>query len=331
MHRREAALARQEDRTPRNFFVSDYLLGVYDEHRMGALRFKVNMDGPFLNDNREMAAPPWTSIRALQNASLQLEKEDAIHNDDYIKWLNLLIAPGSSIGGARPKASVLDTNGHLWIAKFPSQHDLKDVGAWEKVAHDLAALSGINVPETYAKRFSGPHSTFLTKRFDRTGGGQRIHFASAMTLLGHLDGHDAAAGASYLELAEFLIREGAEVNQDLAELWKRIVFNICISNVDDHLRNHGFILTKEGWRLSPAYDLNPTETARGLSLNISENDNQLDLDLARDVTPYFRISPSHGEAIIGKISTAVAKWRKVATQYGISNDEMAMMEGAFKL
>lgn len=329
MRRREAALARKEDRKPKRLFATDYLLGVYDGHRMGALRFKEDPEGPFLNDNREMASPPWASLRKLQEVSLNLEQEDAARDPAYLKWLNLLIAPGSSLGGARPKASILDPKDHLWIAKFPSRNDLKDVGAWEKVAHDLAMQCGINLAEAQVQKFTGQHHTFLTKRFDRSLGNKRIHFASAMTLLGHTDGYDSAGGASYLELAEFLMSEGAEVERDLEELWRRIVFSICISNTDDHLRNHGFILTAKGWRLSPAYDINPVENGTGLSLNISEDDNALDLDLARKVAPYFRLQDKTATKFIDQTLKVVAGWPKVAAQYRISRDEREHMTSAF--
>ena len=328
MRRREAAIARQEERRPQNLFATDYLLGVYDEHRMGALRFKESQEGSFLNDNKAMAAPPWTSLRELQEASLKLETEDAINDPDYLRWLNLLIAPGSSLGGARPKASVLDPEGHLWIAKFPSQQDIKDIGAWEKVAHHLAVECGIRMAEAQVQKLSGRHHTFLTKRFDRIRG-ERLHFASALTLLGHIDGYDSAEGASYLQLAEFIMTEGAEVDKDLKELWQRIVFSICISNTDDHLRNHGFILTDRGWQLSPAYDINPVETGTGLSLNISENDNALELDLAREVAPYFRIGDKEIETIIKTSVKIISTWREVAKQYGISRSDIELMSGAF--
>ena len=287
--------------------------------------------GQLLMRRREaaLAAPPWASLRELQEVSLKLEQEDAASDPEYLEWLNLLIAPGSSLGGARPKASILDPAGHLWIAKFPSRNDLRDIGAWEKVAYDLALRCGINIAEAEVQKFTGPHHTFLTKRFDRTSSNQRIHFASAMTLLGHTDGYGSTEGASYLELAEFLMSDGAEVDKDLEELWRRIVFSICISNTDDHLRNHGFILTDSGWRLSPAYDINPVETGTGLSLNISEGDNALNLDLAREVAPYFRLKDKTADQIIEQILKVVGSWREVAAKHSISRDEVEFMAAAF--
>lgn len=328
--RREAVLARQEGRKEQKLQETDFLLGVFDEHRMGGLRFKMEVQGSFLNDNREMAAPPFTSLRELEHASSIIETDD-ISAPNYLKWINLLIAPGSSLGGARPKASVLDPQKHLWIAKFPSQYDDKDVGAWEMVAYQLAKLSGLNVGEALLKKLNSRHQTFLSKRFDRAPQGRRIHFASAMTMLGLNDGVNHQDGVSYLHLAEFITKHGANVNRDLEELWRRIVFNICISNTDDHLRNHGFLLTPSGWVLSPAYDLNPNETGNGLKLNISENDNALDLDLAMEVIPFFRVKEPSAKTIIATVQKSVEAWPQLANQYKISRSEQLIMESAFQV
>lgn len=243
----------------------------------------------------------------------------------------MLIAPGSSLGGARPKASVLDPKGHLWIAKFPSTRDGKDIGGWEKVVHELAMQAGINMAEAQVQKFNSHHHTFLTKRFDRTNQGKRIHFASAMTLLGYNDGTDHHDGASYLELVEFIMRNSYKAEEDLEELWKRIVLNICVTNTDDHLRNHGFLLTMEGWTLSPAYDVNPIETGTGLKLNISEDDNSLDLGLAREVAPFFRLDKTKANSIIQKMTEIVGTWKEVATKYKIPRSEQELMERAFRL
>lgn len=204
---------------------------------MGGLRFRLEPDGPFLDNNRDYASPPWTSLRELEQASLHLEREGASADPNYRRWLRMLIAPGGSLGGARPKASVVDESGHLWIAKFPSRSDRWDGGGWELVAHSLAEKAGINVPAAQARRFNTSQHSFLTKRFDRRSDGGRIHYASALTMLGRSDGDDHTNGASYLELAELLIQQGCRTNADLEQLWRRIVFNVCISNVDDHLRN----------------------------------------------------------------------------------------------
>ena len=329
MRRREAAEARRESRKARTLYESDYLLGVFDELRIGALRFKIDPNGEFLNDNERFAIPPWKSLRTLEFASLQLEKEDIAEDPDYYKWLTMLIAPGSSLGGARPKAGISDTNNELWIAKFPSSSDVNDVGAWEMVANQLAIKAGINMAHGILRQFSGNHHTYLTKRFDRDLNGNRIHFASALTMLGYIDGTDHRDGASYLELAEFLIRKGSNVNEDLEELWRRIVFNICVSNTDDHLRNHGFILADDGWNLSPAYDINPNETGTGLSLNISMDDNSLELELALEIAEYFRLSNEKAKDIIHRVKLSVQNWRAVAKRYSISKEEQDFMSPAF--
>lgn len=330
MRRREAALARKEDRAAKKLFETDYLLGVYDGHRMGALRFKLVGNDSFLNDNKEMASPPWTSLRALEQISLKLEEDDVIEDPDYLKWIDMLIAPGASLGGARPKASVVDNEGRLWIAKFPSRNDQGDIGGWEIVTYELAIAAGIDMAPSKAKKHSSNYYTFLTKRFDRTDDGERLHFASAMTLLGYVDGQDHTDGASYLELVEFIQNHGANVKNDLEQLWRRIVFSICVSNTDDHLRNHGFILTKEGWVLSPAYDINPVETGTGLKLNISDDDNSLDLDLVLEVSEYFRLSKDRANEIIDEVLEAVKNWKIIATKYRISRSEQELKALAFK-
>lgn len=324
MDRREALLAKKEERKRRNLFEEDYLLGVFDAHRMGALRFKVEKEAPFLNDNKGLAAPPWTTLRELEHASLKLE-EGALQDEESLKWINLLIAPGASLGGARPKASVLDEKNNLWIAKFPSVNDKTDVGAWEMVAHQLAQKSSIVVSDSRVRRFNSRHHSFLSKRFDRQED-KRLHFASAMTLLGYSDG---AEGVSYLELAEFIMQQGAQVNADLEELWRRIVFNIAIKNTDDHLRNHGFISTRAGWTLSPAYDVNPVYFGKGLTLNISETDNSLDFDVALSVAKYFRVAPKRANEIVLQIKKSVEGWREIAMRYNIPREEQELMESAF--
>lgn len=330
MQRREAALARQEKRKQKHLFESDYLLGLYDGHRMGALRFKTDLNGPFLDDNEKFASPPWAKIRTLEQISLKLEEENVVDDPEYTKWLNMLVAPGSSLGGARPKASIIDENKQLWIAKFPSKHDSSNVGAWEKIANEMAKEAGINMATSLTNIYSGHHHTYLTKRFDRTPGGERLHFASALTLLNRVDGDNYATGAGYLELVEFIQSNGARVNKDLEELWRRIVFSICVSNVDDHLRNHGFILTDKGWILSPAYDINPVATGTGLSLNISENDNSLDLDLVLEVIEYFRIRKQRAIEIIKGIQQSVKNWSILARDFNISRQEQELMANAFR-
>ena len=248
---------------------------------------------------------------------------------EYLKWLTMLVNPGSSLGGARPKASVLDNKNNLWIAKFPSRNDNKDIGGWEMVVNELARNAGLNVAVSRIQKFSSNYNTFFTKRFDRTEDGERIHYASAMTMLGYTDGTDFHDGVSYLEIAEFLTNNGADVETDLTELWSRIVFNIFISNTDDHLRNHGFILTEQGWILSPVFDINPNEDGSGLSLNISLDDNSLDLDLALEVADYFRLTNDNAMKKIEIIKRSIQNWRTVANKYQLSKSEQELMSKVF--
>ena len=331
MRRREAWQAKEEGRDERPLFESDFLLGVFDGHRMGGLRFKLNQDGPFLNDHKKMATPPWTSLRELEQASLQLERHDAMNDPEYYHWLSLLIDPGSSLGGARPKASVVDDQGHLWIAKFPSSSDDKNVGAWEMVLHQLAIACGIQVSEARLQKFSSKHATFLSKRFDRTKNQRRIHFASALTLLGLQDGADYLEGVGYLDLVAFVMKNSPQAKEDLEQLWRRMAFNMMVSNTDDHLRNHGFILTNNGWRLSPAYDMNPNEMGHGLTLNISENSNELDLTLAIETAPLYHLKSDRAECILQEMQQEISHWRTLARKHGISNGEIEQTKRAFRL
>lgn len=240
-----------------------------------------------------------------------------------------MLAPGSSLGGARPKATVKDVDGSLWIAKFPSKNDEYDIGAWEKTVLDLAKLCNLNVPETKLMKFSKLGSTFLVKRFDRVLK-KRIHFMSAMTALGKKDGDSATGGVSYLDIAAFISANGANPKADLTELWKRIVFNIAVSNTDDHLRNHGFILTEEGWRLSPLYDVNPNLDRDSLSLNITENDNALSVDLAIEVAEHFGIDKNIATDMADEILSVVRdNWRNVAEKNGLSKNAIEYMRPAF--
>jgi serine/threonine-protein kinase HipA len=292
---------------------------------------RLNDGGDFLDNQHGTAAPPFVQLRELEAASLALEHDEDNTTAAGDDWLRMLIAPGGSLGGARPKASVVDPNGHLWIAKFPSVRDEHDVGAWELVVQTLAKGCGLAVPESLARQFASPHHTFLVKRFDRTSEG-RLHFASAMTLTGHQDGDDASTGASYLEIARVLINHGAQTDTDLRELWSRIVFNMLVSNTDDHLRNHGFILVPgKGWRLSDAYDMNPVPESHGLKLNVSEADNAMDLDLARSVAPYYRLSKAGADGIIAQSKAVVQQWPKIAINLQVRAREQERMASAFRL
>lgn len=326
MNKRERILAEKEGRKPRKLYDSDYLLGVYDETRMGGIRFKDDPDGAFLSDDKETAAPPWATLRTLEEASRNFENDETGLTE---KWLNQLIKPGSSLGGARPKATVVDTKGQLWIAKFPSKNDENDTGAWEKVVHDLARMCGLNVPESKLEKFSKLGSTFLVKRFDRDGD-KRIHFASAMTLLGKSDGASAADGTGYLDIVGFIKSNGASPKADLVELWKRIVFNMAVTNTDDHLRNHAFMLKKDGWVLSPLYDVNPVPYGDELSLLVNEEDNTISIDLAVQTAPRFGITEKDAEKLAGEILSVVREnWEKLASSYGLSRSQIEEMRPAF--
>ncbi|CAI0993304.1 type II toxin-antitoxin system HipA family toxin [Serratia quinivorans] len=313
-------------------YESDYLLGVHDLYRVGALRYKLEDEGAFLDNRAGVAAPPFTEIRALESASRALEDDPDNTSPEGLEWLRMLIAPGGSLGGARPKASVIDKQGHLHIAKFPSVRDDYDVGGWEMVVNALAVGCGLKVAAATAHKFASDYHCFMVRRFDRTDTGRRLHFASAMTMTRHQDGDDASTGVSYLELAEVLITQGSQTNTDLRELWSRIVFNILVSNTDDHLRNHGFILVPgKGWRLSEAYDMNPMPWSDGLKLNITESDNALDLELAREVARFFRLSLAEADEIIENFIGIVSQWRTIANGLKLPLREQERMAEAFRL
>lgn len=329
MQRRAAIEARKGIRATGRLNELDYLLGVHDSYRMGGIRFKRAGSAAFLDDNAGFAAPPMASLRELEFAAIQIEKDDNIDSDEYYRWLKMLISPGSSLGGARPKACVTDEQGHLWIAKFPNLNDTHDVGAWEMVCYELALAAGVDMFPSEIRQFSSGYHTFLTKRFDRDGE-KRLHFSSAMTQLQYYDG-EQSQGASYLEIAEFISNCGAQTEADLAQLWRRIVFNIAVSNTDDHLRNHGFLLTKNGWKLSPAYDLNSIVGKHGLHLNITDADNALDYQLAFEVKDFFRLSQTQATQIYDEVLIAVKQWQAVAKRLGISRAEQDMKKSAFNV
>lgn len=327
MRRKASQKAIQEGKAVPPLYELDYLLGVYDEGRMGALRFKTDKEGPFLDNNPLYPTPPWAKVKELQSSARECEMSD--DNDSNNQWLDILIAPGSSLGGARPKANILDENGHPWIAKFPSKNDIIDKAAWEYVAYCLAIKCGITMAPCKIEKISGQHHTFLTQRFDRQNGG-RIHFASAMTMIGYVEEMLRDRFASYLDIAEFIQFSCNHVKENLHQLWRRIVFNIAISNTDDHLRNHGFIIQNKGWILSPAYDLNPSVDKSGLALNIDMDNNALDFDLARRVGEYFQLNAHEMDVIIHEVMLATAEWKKTAQRIGILKNEIEYMERAFR-
>jgi serine/threonine-protein kinase HipA len=334
IRRREAMLAREENRPPRVLLESDYLLGVHDPQRLGALRFRHPPDGPFLSCNGARTAPPWTFLRKLEAATWKAQSDDGTDDPEAGSWLKLLIAPGSSLGGARPKAGVVDTKGALWIAKFPGNVDSVDVAGWEMLAHELGERCGLRLPEARLEKLARKHRTFLVRRFDRSPGEDglhRHHFASAMALLARSDGTSAGTEDSYLDLAEFIQRHSPQAGADLAELWRRIVFSILIRNTDDHLRNHGFLWDERGWQLSPAFDINPNPDGLGLTLNITEDDNRLDPELARAVAPFFRVKDAEAVKQIAAQRRVVRTWRAVAKKLALPRSDMELMARAFSL
>jgi serine/threonine-protein kinase HipA len=328
MQRRENLRARRERCAARSLSDWDFLLGVHDETRLGALRFQDVATGRWLDTENALAAPPITSLRELQAASLHFEQSDGTDDGrDEEKWLVQLFAPGSSLGGARPKASVRDEQGALCIAKFPSKQDRRDVGAWELVAHRLAAKAGINVPPVRGIRFpESAYTTFVAKRFDRTASGRRLAFVSAMMLTQRTDGEP---GASYLELVDLLQSQGAHAHSDCRELFRRVVFSILIHNTDDHLRNHGFLLNPKGISLSPAFDINPAIDRNELALAINEVESTCDVAIALEAHAAYGLAFGEAKDIVSKTCEAVASWRSEATRLRIPKAEQELMAWAF--
>ena len=317
MKRREAIEAREQERRPRNLTPWDFLLGVQDCTRMGALRYSVPEQDNFLAAEA-LSAPPVTRIAELQSIAFELTKKKLPSVDKVKEWLKVLVAPGASLGGARPKANLVDEQKNLWIAKFPSANDDYDVAVWEKVVHDLARECGISVPDSQLLQIGNGYHTFLVKRFDRQGEERRF-FTSAMTMLQHIDTDEA----SYLELAEFLANFGDPdfLQADLKELFTRVVFNVATANRDDHLRNHGFIRTPSGWRLAPAFDMNPSFKKETHALMLDLNFNQPDMNIVFETAGYYRLDKKHADLIVKKVCDVVSSWERRARHYGLSKLE----------
>ena len=322
LRRAEVRRARMEGWAPRTLFESDFLLLVDDELRTGALRFRTNPDGPFLAEPRPGRVPPLVGLGRLLDACNRVTRRDELDED-----LRLLIGPGSSLGGARPKAAIRDRDGALAIAKFPHADDDRDIVLWEAVALELADRAGIAVPDWRIERVAG-RRVLVVRRFDRRGG-SRVPFLSAMSMLG-AGGNERR---SYLEIADALRSHGAAPRRDLRELWKRVVFSVLVSNTDDHLRNHGFLYERDkGWRLSPAFDLNPAPTderARVLATNIDEHDGTASLDLALGTATYYGLDPGDSGRIAGEVGRSVGGWMEVAGEMGATRRESDRMESAF--
>jgi len=323
MRRAERQRARREGRAPHTLLEIDYLLGVDDETRMGALRFAEQPGGPFLASGGPARVPPLIELPRLLSASERLADEDDDGDDD----LRLLLAPGSSLGGARPKASVRDRDGSLAIAKFPHKDDDLPVVPWEAAALRLAAKAGIAVPEARVEQVVGK-PVLVLRRFDRAGG-QRVPFLSAMSMIGASDNE----AHSYLEIADALRQHGAAPKEDLAGLWRRLLFSVLISNTDDHLRNHAFLYVAGGWRLSPAYDLNPVPTdikARVLSLAIDEEDTTASFDVVMETAPYYGLTTGQARGIAIEVAAAVSDWRQEAARVGLTSNQIGRMSSAFE-
>ncbi len=325
MKRREALQAKDERRTARTLHAWDFLIGVQDVTRQGALRFRRVGEEDFL-DNDKRAAPPVTTLRELEAVAMSLTSRRIDDLDALRRWLAVLVAPGASLGGARPKANFTDVDGTLWIGKFPARDDDRDVGAWEHVVHALAIKAGISVPAAKLLRLNNDFRTFCVQRFDRVEG-QRRFYASAMTLLDK----DQSEGTSYLELAQ-LIRErgaGAHVESDLEQLFRRVAFNVAVGNRDDHLRNHGFLMSQDGWRLAPAFDVNPNVDKADHVLNIDDVDNRPSVEAVRSTARFYGLSAARGDALIEEVMEAVDGWRAGARRARIAAADIEVTAAAF--
>jgi len=323
MRRMERRRAEHEGQAPRTLHEMDYLLLVDDEARAGALRFAETEGGPFLAQEEAKRIPSLVALPKLLSAA-----EHVIDETDTDEDLQLLFAPGSSLGGARPKASVREKNGQLAIAKFPRKDDETSTVIWEAVALRLAHKAGITVPVARVETV-GKKPVLLLRRFDRNGK-RRIPFLSAMSMLSAKDNESH----SYLEIVDALRQHGAATKADIGALWRRIVFNVLISNTDDHLRNHGFLYQgSDGWLLSPAYDLNPVPTdikPRILTTAINEEDGTASLALAMSVAKYFELDAAKAREIAKQVGKAVSTWRNEAAHHGVGKNEIDRMASAFE-
>jgi len=325
MKRREALSAKDEGRAPRTLYAWDFLIGVQDSTRQGALRMRREGQTRFLADDPR-SAPPVTSLRELEAVAREVTAKRLEDLDALRRWLAVLVAPGASLGGARPKANFTDTDQSLWIAKFPANDDERDIGAWESITHDLAQRVGIDVPPARTYAFGGEFHTFCVQRFDRVEKRRRF-YASAMAMLQK----DQSDGTSYLDIAEFLHHRGAKqhVAADLEQLFRRVAFNVAIGNRDDHLRNHGFILTSNGWRLAPAFDVNPNVDKAEHVLNLDESDNRPSLATVIDTAEWYSLSKDSGAKIVGEITEATSRWRQLATRAKIARADIELTAVAF--
>ena len=328
LNRREQILANEEKRPVRRLSSFDYLIGIDDFSRMGGFRFKENPDGEFINREESLRIPPLSDLRTLVVASMEFERSEGKNLMPEKKWIQQLVHPGTSLGGARPKAGVIDEDGRLCVAKFPSRKDDYDVALWEHHSHLLAKEAGVNAAVTRVINSGEKYHALLSRRFDRTEEGRRIHFASAMTLLGLTDGCDAQSGNGYLDIVDFILQGCCDVNDNLCQLYRRVAFNIAIGNSDDHFRNHGFLLTPSGWTLSPAYDMNPT-LCEYQSLLINSSTNESNLQILYDSCEEYMISKAEARTIIDEVINGVSKWQSIAVGLGISKREIDMFRHVY--
>ena len=328
LNRREQIQAAEEKRPVRRLSSFDYLMGIDDFSRIGGFRFRLSQDGEYINCEKTLRIPPLTDIRALVVASMEIEKSEELNQLPEKKWLLQLVHPGTSLGGARPKAGVIDDEGHLCVAKFPSKNDDYDIGLWEHHSHLLAKEAGVIAAETSVVETGGKYHALLSKRFDRSADGRRKHFASAMTLLGLADGCDAKTGNGYLDIVDFILQNCCDVEDNLRQLYRRVAFNIAIGNSDDHFRNHGFLLTPRGWTLSPAYDMNPTlNDYQALLINSSTN--RADLQVLLDSSEEYMIGKEEAKRIINEVKDGVSKWNTIAVRLGIAKREIEVFAQRF--
>lgn len=324
--RRENILAARDKRAVKHLCETDFLLTVSDILRTGGLRFKTDPQGDFVSEASDMNIPPMAGVHKLEHAVLNYQRAD---NPEGRKWLLQLIMPGSSLGGARPKANVRETDGTLWIAKFPSRNDEFDAGAWEYVTHVLARMCNLNVPQAKLQKFSDYGSTFMVKRFDREEK-QRVHFASAMNLLGAIDG--MSLDYSYLDIAQLIVSHSNFPKRDLEELYRRIAFSIAVSNHDDHLRNHGFLLNGASWQLSPMYDVNPSpDNLTHMSLNISLDSSLSSFSVLAETADFYQLSASYAESIVKSTQETVSNnWERLAKKFSIPSWQINKMRPCFE-
>lgn len=327
LNRREQIAAVEEKRTVRRLRSLDYLMGIDDASRMGGFRFAEIPGGEFINNEVSLRVPPLANVKELMRAAREIEVSEEKHLLPSKKWLAQLLHPGTSLGGARPKASVIDEDGGLTVAKFPSRKDYYDVAQWEHFCHVMGRKAGLNVAD--ARTIPGEdYHILLSKRFDRDKNGKRIHFASALTLLGLTDGDNASTGYGYTDIVDFIVQHGCNVVQNLEELYRRVAFYIIVGNSDDHFRNHGFLLTRKGWELSPAYDINPT-LSDTQSLLINRSTSESDLNILLDAAGDYMLPIEKAWSIIEEVKTAMKSWRNDAHRLRLSQRDIDMFAPRF--